>query len=78
MDKGKRDEKENEKPFIEMSLDFSEMEIPDEEVEDYGVDISLPSMPRAPPPKPKGRPHKIKDTCAQTVSIYFLFFFFQT
>ncbi|XP_068214978.1 uncharacterized protein [Palaemon carinicauda] len=70
LDDVKRSKKENEKPLREMRVNLdNEMEVPNFEEDEYEIEIgsiSLPSAPRAPPPKPKGRPHRIQDTCTQT------------
>lgn len=64
----KKGKKGNEMPFMEIHVNSDdEMEMSDFEADEYDVgNISLPSLPRAPPPKPKGRPHRIQDTCTQT------------
>ncbi|XP_068214990.1 zinc finger protein 160-like isoform X2 [Palaemon carinicauda] len=70
LDDVKRSKKENEKPLREMRVNLdNEIEVPNFEEDEYEIEIgsiSLPSAPRAPPPKPKGRPHRIQDTCTQT------------
>lgn len=62
-----REDKENNKPNLDMEEGF-EREEEEEEEEDL-ENISLPSNPRPPPPKPKGRPHRIRDSCTQTVNL---------
>lgn len=79
--KVKQEEKENTAPTNSPLLPKNEQErqVDEEEEEEgdweeYGPDVSLPSHPRPPPPKPKGRPHRIRDNCCQTVSHWVLHF----
>ncbi|XP_064111135.1 uncharacterized protein LOC135218610 isoform X4 [Macrobrachium nipponense] len=66
----KKGKKGNERSFMEMHVNLDdEVEESDSESDEYDVgNISLPSLPRPPPPKGKGRPHRIQDTCTQTES----------
>ncbi|KAG0726604.1 Zinc finger and BTB domain-containing protein 24 [Chionoecetes opilio] len=61
-----REDKENKKPSSDTEEDPGEMEEEEEEEEEDWENISQPSHPRAPPPKPKGRPHRIRDSGTQT------------
>lgn len=63
----KKEDKENERPGEAEELE--EMNVCESEPEDYGENVSQPSQLRFPPPKPKGRPPRIRDICTQTVSL---------
>lgn len=63
----KKEDKENERPGEAEELE--EMNACESEPEDYGENVSQPSQLRFPPPKPKGRPPRIRDICTQTVSL---------
>lgn len=60
----KKEDKENERPGEAEELE--EMNACESEPEDYGENVSQPSQLRFPPPKPKGRPPRIRDICTQT------------
>ncbi|XP_063589543.1 zinc finger and SCAN domain-containing protein 12-like isoform X4 [Penaeus indicus] len=60
----KKEDKENERPGEAEELE--EMNVCESEPEDYGENVSQPSQLRFPPPKPKGRPPRIRDICTQT------------
>ncbi|XP_042879865.1 uncharacterized protein LOC122258149 isoform X3 [Penaeus japonicus] len=60
----KKEDKENERPGEVEELE--ETNPCESEPEDYGENVSQPSQLRFPPPKPKGRPPRIRDICTQT------------
>ena len=64
----KYDDKENKRPHSDIEIDNEREDEEEEEEKDYLENISQNSHPRHPPPKPKGRPHRIRDSGTQTVS----------